>query len=266
MAIRKPAYAGVFYPANPLQLRKTIEEYIVPSSEKQKVIGIVSPHAGYVYSGKVAGAVYSQIKNCSVFIILGLNHHGRGKKSSIITEGEWITPYGGIKINSSLAGKILSRSNFLEENERIHLDEHSLEVQVPFIQHLNPSAQIVPICMQEYSDDICRNIGNAIADSITEENVVIVASSDMTHYEPVEIAQQKDKLAIEKILNVDPEGLLKIVIKENISMCGVGPVATMIYAGKKLTAKEGRLISYQTSGDVTGDYHSVVGYAGIIIK
>ncbi len=266
MITRKPAHAGMFYPADSYQLKKMIEKYIIASTRKQDIIGIVSPHAGYIYSGKVAGAVYSQIKTCSVFIIIGPNHSGRGKKSAIMTEGKWIMPFGEIKINSSLAEKILSHSIFLEEDEKAHLYEHSLEVQLPFIQHLNSSAQIVPICMKDYSLNVCRDIGKAIANSVTEEKVMIVASSDMTHYEPQEIAEQKDKLAIEKILNIDPEGLLKIVEKENISMCGAGPVAAMLYACKKLAAQCGQLILYRTSGDITRDYYSVVGYAGIIIK
>lgn len=266
MVVREPSQAGVFYPYEPDKLRKEVEKYMIASIEKDDILGIVSPHAGYIYSGKVAGEVYSRIKSQPNFVIIGPNHTGRGKSSSITTEGEWIMPTGKVKINSPLAKKILSLSKFLEEDEEAHSYEHSLEVQLPFIQHLNPLAQIVPICMQDYGISVCWDIANAIADSTAKERTIIVASSDMTHYEFQKIAEQKDKLAIECILNFDPEGLLKIVIEKNISMCGAGPVATMIYACKKLGAKECRLISYQTSGDVSKDYRAVVGYAGIIVK
>ena len=268
MTMRKPYQAGVFYPENADELKEEVKNYLILSTEKEDIVGVVCPHSGYIYSGRTAGEVYSYIKSQPTFILIGPNHTRQGEISAISTEGEWSTPIGQVTINTSLAQKILCLSNFLKKDEKAHLYEHSLEVQLPFIQYINSSVKIVPICMQDNTINICQDIGNAIANAIEAEKqkVVIIASSDMTHYASEKMARRKDNLAIEKILNFDPEGLLKIVNEKDISMCGSGPVATMIYATKKLGANQGKLVSYRTSGETNGDYHAVVGYAGIIIK
>lgn len=268
--VRKAICAGTWYPKE----KKEIEKYLDLKAKKEKVIACVCPHAGWMYSGKVAGAVYSRIDLTGIdepiFILIGPNHTSLGEPASIMLSGEWQLPLGNIKIAQELASSILENSEILEDDPDAHLQEHSIEVQLPFIQYFFPQAQIVPIALSDYRLSTCQDIGQAIAQAINKEqrakSIVIVASTDMTHHEAHKVAEKKDKLAIDKILSLDPEGLLETVRKEDISMCGSGPTATVIYAAKKLGAKNTELILYQTSGDVTGDYSAVVSYAGLIIK
>lgn len=268
--IRKAICAGTWYPRE----KKEIEKYLDLKAKKEKVIGCVCPHAGWVYSGKVAGAVYSRINfsgiNQPFFVLIGPNHTGIGASASIMTKGEWEMPLGKIKTAEELANLILEKSQVLDEDNEAHLQEHSLEVQIPFIQYFFPQAEIVPISLSDYRLSTCQDIGQAIAQSLQQTNqqtnTVIIASTDMTHYEPQKIAEKKDKLAIDKILELNPEGLLEAVRKEDISMCGSGPTAVVLFAAKKLGVKSAQLVLYQTSGNVTGDYSAVVGYAGLIVK
>jgi len=265
--IRNPVVAGQFYPASASQLKKMIEMFVDEKVEKQDVIGLVSPHAGYVYSGPVAGAVISRIKFKDTFIILGPNHSGMGKPLSIMTRGRWETPLGEVEIDSELANQILATSSHLQEDDVAHQYEHSIEVQIPFLQYFQPDIRIVPITLAYGSGAVYKEIGKEIAKAVRELNreVVIIASSDMTHYEPQESAQKKDTQAIDAILHLDEDELLKRVEELNISMCGYAPTASLIAAAKELGAKAAELVRYQTSGDTTGDYSAVVGYAGIII-
>jgi hypothetical protein len=183
-----------------------------------------------------------------------------------MTEGVWEMPFGVTKIDADLAVRIQKHSKYLEADEDAHIKEHSIEVQLPFIQLINPNAKLVPICLADYSPDVCEDIGKAIVLSVPKESVLIVASSDMTHYEPSGTAEQKDNLALERILALDPDGLLETVAINDITMCGSGPVAVMLHASKLLDAKNAELIRYETSGEATGDFSSVVGYAGVIVK
>lgn len=268
---RRPAVAGQFYSASSTGLSKEVQKYIETSAVREKAIGIVSPHAGLIYSGSVAGAVYSRVEFPHTFILIGPNHMGIGKPISIMTYGEWEIPTGNLKIDEVVARNILERSKVIEEDSFAHSMEHSLEVQLPFILHFSPKVKIVPIAMMASDTsglDSCRLVGEAIADAVkhTEYSVTIVASSDMSHYEADSTARAKDKKAIDRVLALDPEGLYKTVIKESISMCGFMPAAAMLYAAKKLGAEEATLVKYMTSGDVSGDYGRVVGYAGIIVK
>jgi hypothetical protein len=268
--VRKAICAGTWYPKE----KKEIEKYLDLKAKKEKVIASICPHAGWIYSGKVAGAVYSKIAfpdvTQPIFVLIGPNHTGLGEPASIMRTGEWEMPLGKVKIADELANAILENSQILEDDPDAHSQEHSLEVQIPFIQYFFPEAQIVPIGLSDYRLSTCQDIGEAIAIGISKEqranSVIIVASTDMTHYESQKNAERKDKLAIDKILQFDPEGLMGVVRKENISMCGSGPIATVLYTAKKLGAKSAELILYQTSGDTTGDYSAVVGYAGLIIK
>jgi len=266
--IRKPAQAGRFYMKDPEALREQVEKYIRMDIEKEDVLGIVAPHAGYFYSGKVAGAVYSKVNLPDTIIIIGPNHTGIGAEIAIMAKGEWEMPNGRVKIDSSLAEKLLSQAGAIaEEDEEAHLHEHSLEVQIPFIQYFKTEFTMVPICMRDNRVSTCRELGKAIARAIKSEiPCLIVASSDMTHYESQKDAERKDKLAIDKILKLDSEGLLKTVMERDISMCGAGPAATMIFACKELGAKKSELVLYNTSAEASGDYSAVVGYAGIIVK
>ncbi len=266
--IREPVVAGQFYPASPSQLKEMIRGMVDEKVEKEEVIGLVSPHAGYPYSGPVAGATISRIKFKDTFVIMGPNHTGMGKSLSIMTEGTWKTPLGDVEIDSELAKQILDTSTFLEEDAKSHQHEHSIEVQVPFLQYFKKDIKIVPIMLFYASGATYKEIGKELAQAIKEsgKGVVIIASSDMTHYEPQEVAQSKDAQAIEAVLDLNEDELLKRVDELNISMCGYAPTTALIAAAKELRATRAELVRYQTSGDVTGDYSAVVGYAGIIIK
>ena len=265
--IRQPAVAGQFYPDSPDELRATIAGLVSQEAVKEEVIGLVSPHAGYIYSGAVAGAVISRIMFKDTFVIMGPNHTGMGRPFSIMTQGKWQTPLGEVAIDSELARQILAESSYLEEDSAAHEYEHSIEVQLPFLQYFRPDVKLVPIVLSHATSDAYKEIGRGMARSIRELNreVVIMASSDMTHFEPQESAEKKDKQAISAILDLDEDELLKRVGRLNISMCGYAPVVSLISAAKELGAKTAELIRYQTSGDTSGDYSRVVGYAGIII-
>lgn len=263
---REPTVAGYFYSENKEILKSDLRELIKERKEKLKVKGIVVPHAGYMYSGWVAGQTYGVIYPPEVALIIGPNHTGLGREASLFTGEAFITPLGEARVCKTLASKLLEEVPFLEEDPLAHLHEHSLEVQVPFLQYLNPKIEIVPLCLGRLSLEEIVTLGKGIAKGIKEENryIVIVASSDFSHYVPQEVAKRKDFLAIEQILNFSEGGLLHVVQKEKISMCGVIPVAVTIYACKELGAKKAELIVYGTSGDVLKDYSSVVGYGGII--
>jgi AmmeMemoRadiSam system protein B/AmmeMemoRadiSam system protein A len=265
--IRKPAVAGQFYPAQADKLREFIRGMVSETAVKEEVIGLVSPHAGYIYSGPVVGATISKVKFKDTFIVLGPNHTGMGKPLSIMTKGSWETPLGQVEIDSELAEKILATSRHLQEDPGSHQYEHSIEVQIPFLQYFKKDFRIVPITMA-YSDATAyKELGKEIAQAVKDLNkkVVIIASSDMTHYEPQESAQRKDSHAIEAILELNENELLRRVSELNISMCGYAPTVSLISAAKKLEATRAELVRYQTSGDTTGDYSAVVGYAGIIL-
>jgi hypothetical protein len=266
--IREAAVAGQFYPGRAEELKETIK--YMTSREKVQIdaLGVVSPHAGYIYSGAVAGAVFSRIKFTGTFILIGPNHRGAGKPFSITTAGRWQTPLGEVVINAGLAGAILSASGRLEEDTLAHRYEHSLEVQVPFLQYFKPGVKIVPILLSIAQPDVYKEIGRAVVRGLREsgEDAVIVASSDMTHYEPHEKARAKDRLAIDAILALDADELVRCIAENDISMCGYAPVISLITAAKEMGAQKAELVKYQTSGDSSGDYSSVVGYAGIVIS
>ncbi len=264
---RDPAVAGQFYPGTKAGLRKEIEKYIINGAGKIKAIGVVSPHAGYMYSGSVAGATLSSVELAGTCVVMGPNHTGRGRPFSIMTEGAWKLPSGDCEIDSVLAKAILSNCGDLEEDDVAQREEHSIEVQVPFLQALKEGVRIVPIVLADAEVEVYKAIGKGIAKSVKDEGrgATIIASSDLTHYEPHDSAKQKDGKAIEAILALDEEALVDAIRKYKISMCGYAPVCVMLAASKELGAKKARLIKYQTSGDATGDYDAVVGYGGIIV-
>jgi AmmeMemoRadiSam system protein B/AmmeMemoRadiSam system protein A len=266
--IREPVVAGQFYPGPPDKLKEMIAGMVDEKAAKEEVIGLISPHAGYIYSGPVAGATISRIKFKDTFIILGPNHTGLGRPFSIMTEGVWRTPLGEVEIDSELGKLILASSSYLEEDRDAHRFEHSIEVQLPFLQYFNKDIKLVPIVLAYAAGTAYKEIGRAIAEAVKKLNrkVVIIASSDMTHYEPQASAQKKDNQAIEAILALDEDELLRRIDELNITMCGYAPAVSLISAAKLLGATVAELVKYQTSGDTTGDYSSVVGYAGVIIK
>ncbi len=265
--IREPIVAGRFYPSSRSSLEAEIRSFIDEKAPKEDAIGAVSPHAGYVYSGGVAGAVMSRISLKETFVIMGPSHTGGGKPFSIMTEGSWRTPLGRVEIDSKLGKQILTKSRHLEEDHVAHQYEHSIEVQVPFLQYLKPDVKIVPIVLSQAPAVVYKEIGREIAKAIKDSKAetVIIASSDMTHYESQESARRKDTRAIDAVLALDEDQLMREIRDLNISMCGYAPTVALLSAAKDLGAKRAELVKYQTSGDVTGDYSSVVGYAGIIV-
>ncbi len=266
--VRNPVASGQFYPGSPSQLKAMIKGLVDEEAVKEEVIGLISPHAGYAYSGLVAAAAISRIRFKDTFIIMGPNHTGEGKPLSIMTQGTWKTPLGRVKIDSELGKQILANSSHLQEDYEAHQHEHSIEVQLPFLQYFKPDIKLVPIILSYSSDTTYKEIGRELAQAIKDLNreVVIIASSDMTHYESQESAKRKDTQAIDAILALDEDELLKRVRELNISMCGYAPAVSLISAARELGATGAELVGYQTSGDTTGDYTSVVGYAGVIIK
>ena len=289
--LRQPAVAGHFYRGTKEALRRQVEEFIVPA-EKVRALGIVSPHAGLIYSGAVAGAVYSSIDLPDTFVLIGPNHTGLGAPVSIMCQGGWETPLGAVDIDEPLARSILAKSPRIHEDSLAHLREHSLEVQLPFIQYFKKSFKIVPIQMLDTRLETCLEIGRAVGEAISERSpelgvssqesrneklstpnsvlrtphdVLIIASSDMSHYEQAAVAKEKDYEAIRHILALDPEGLYYTVKNRGITMCGYGPAVAMLAACKILGASEAKLVKYANSGEVSGDYEQVVGYAGVLV-
>jgi AmmeMemoRadiSam system protein B/AmmeMemoRadiSam system protein A len=266
--IRNPVVAGQFYPGSASQLREMIKTFIDEKAEKEEVVGLLVPHAGYIYSGLVVGATISRIKFKDTFIIMGPSHTGMGKPFSIMTEGVWKTPLGEVEIDSELAKKIVEVSGYMQEDYRAHQQEHAVEVQIPFLQYFRPDVRIVPVILAHAPAAAYKEIGRDIARAIKELNrgVVIMASGDMTHYEPQKTAEKKDSLAIEAMLDLDEDELTRRYKTQDISMCAHGPVVCLISAAKGLSVAGAELVKYQTSGDTTGDYDAVVGYAGVIFK
>ncbi len=266
--LRKPAVAGYFYLGSPDGLRKQVEKYVRSDADRIKAIGVLSPHAGLIYSGAVAGAVFSKVILPETFILIGPNHTGMGAPVSVFTEGEWAMPSGTAVVDFELGRAIAEKSRYASEDYDAHTGEHSLEVQIPFIQYFSRDFKIVPVTMMSTALEVCREVGIAISHAIKEskKDVLMVASSDMTHYESAMSAKEKDHKAIEKILDLDPAGLHHTVKDYGITMCGFAPAVTMLYAALELGATKATLVKYMNSGDVSGDYDQVVGYAGMIIS
>jgi len=265
---RMPAVAGQFYQGTDVRLMQQVEQYIEKGAAREEVRGILVPHAGLMYSGSVAGAVYSSIKFPSTFLMLGPNHTGLGQAISLMDSGEWEIPTAIFGIDKKLAGKVALNAPKVSRDTQAHSFEHSLEVQLPFIAYFSREVKIVPIAILSASLEDCLELAEGIAKAVREVDypVVIVASSDMSHYVPDKVARQKDKNAIDRILKMDPEGLYETVRRERTSMCGVLPATVMLAAAKLLGAGSSRLVKYATSGEVSGDYESVVGYAGIVVR
>ena len=266
---RKPAVAGYFYPGQEDVLSEMIRGMTELEKKRKKAISVVSPHAGFVYSGPVAGALFSAVVLPDAYVILGPSHRGMSSRFAIMKEGVWETPLGDVPLNSQLASLIMSHSSLIVEDERAHSEEHSLEVQLPFIQYFKKEISIVPICLSyDVSYEELEELAEAVSQGIRdfEKEVLIVASTDMSHYVSQKTAERKDFLAIDKVLKLDPKGLYDTVLREDISMCGFQPTTCTLIASKELGAKKAELIKYQTSGDTSGDYSQVVGYAGLRIS
>ena len=278
--LRIPAVAGKFYPGRAEDLLREIRVYTSTSasewnSEANFAIGCIAPHAGYVYSGPVAGALYSRLLIPPTCVILCPNHTGRGRPLAIMASTTWQTPLGEVGADEGIGDQLLKRFPALDEDSAAHRYEHAIEVQLPFLQARQAAQRselkIVPIVIGTTNFDVLRGLGEALADVIAEqekvrqEKILIVASSDMNHYESDAITRVKDHKAIKRMLTLDARGLWDVVMNEDISMCGFGPAVVMLTAAKVLGATSATLVKYATSGEVSGDYDSVVGYAGIIV-
>jgi len=270
-AVRTPAVAGRFYPGNSQELLREVRAYECDesaTSARISALGCVCPHAGYMYSGHVAGAVYARLEVPEHSIILCPNHTGRGVPLAILSSTDWQTPLGQVHASPQLALRLRQRFPPLEEDDAAHRSEHAIEVQLPFLQVQQKNLHIVPIAVGTSDFRVLRDLGEAIADVIgaDEEKCLIIASSDMNHYESDAITRVKDQKAIDRVLALDAGGLWEVVVRDDISMCGFGPTVVMLTAAKILGATRATLVRYATSGDVSGERDAVVGYAGIIVE
>lgn len=265
---RQPAVAGKFYPAQREALVREIETHIDRNAKKNRVLGIVAPHAGFIYSGNVAGALYSRIEIPDTVILIGPNHTGHGEPVAVMKKGAWSMPMGDIAIDQELANAICEETVIAKQDSYAHQFEHSLETQLPFLQYFKNNFKIVPICIKRLKISSCKDLSEGIVRAVIrlDKSVLLVASSDMTHYESHDRATIKDRMAITCIQNRDPLGLFKTVQSERITMCGVNPVTVMLLCSERMGAKEAELVKYMTSGEVSGNMEKVVGYAGMIIK
>jgi MEMO1 family protein len=266
--IRHPAVAGRFYPRDGDTLLNDVQQYLSTQATPAPALGCVAPHAGYMYSGAVAGSVYANLDLPQRIIVLGPNHTGKGRPLAIMSSGAWETPLGPAPIDSPLADALKKSFPLLSEDADAHRSEHAIEVELPFLQARRPDFAFVPIALGTGQFDTLEKLGEAVASTVQAqgERILIVASSDMNHYENDAVTRVKDHKAIEEMLALDARGLFEVVMKEDISMCGFGPAVVMLTAAKRLGATSAELIKYATSGDVSGDREMVVGYAGIVVR
>lgn len=270
--LREPAVAGQFYPADPAALREDIEQFLrlgapAPADTPlQNIIALIVPHAGYVYSGKVAGAVYAAVELPRKLVILCPNHTGDGRPIAVMNRGAWRTPLGDAPIDEPLADRLLEGCRLAEIDHRAHQREHSLEVQIPFLQAKLGEFSFVPVSVGTHRLDDLTRLGHDLAAALAEVPAAIVISSDMSHYIQADEARSRDTMAIERITSIDPPGLHRVVHTHDISMCGVAPAVAGLTAAKDAGARSARLIAYANSGDTSGDYESVVAYAGLTIS
>ncbi len=269
--VRRPAVAGRFYPGDPDDLRAEARGYLsetnTPNQTPVRALGCIAPHAGYVYSGHVAGAVFARVEVPRQCVVMCPNHTGMGRALAVMSEGAWETPLGDVPIDHELAEALKGQFPALQEDAAAHRAEHAAEVELPFLLLRQPELRFVPIALGTGQFEALEQLGKALAHVIAAQKdpVLIVASSDMNHYESDTVTRAKDHRAIERILTLDPRGLFDVVTQQNISMCGFGPAVAMLTAARELGAKSAELVKYATSGDVSGDRDTVVGYAGIVV-
>lgn len=260
-----PAVSGQFYPGSAAGLSRALLELTREGKAREPAIGVVAPHAGYVYSGAVAGEVFSSIQVPGRAVIFCPNHTGIGVDAAIVSHGAWRMPWGDVPIDEELAARLETACPLLREDASAHSREHAAEVQIPFLHRFRPDVRIVPVALGRLSLEDCRDLGEGVADAIAgdAERPLLVASSDMSHYVPDAVARTKDRMAIDRMLALDPGGLYRAVRTERISMCGVLPATVVLFAARRLGATSARLIRYATSGDVSREFDQVVGYAGL---
>jgi hypothetical protein len=277
-AIRRPIVAGQFYEGDAEALRAQIRACFLHPIGPQKlptvnsdihprnIVGLICPHAGYQYSGPVAASAFYELAldgKPDTVVLMGPNHKGYGSALSLMREGTWQTPLGKVEIDTQTAKAILKETNILDVDEMAHRYEHSIEVQLPFLQFLYGSGfKIVPICflMQDY--DSAVEVGRALDEALDATNTVVIASSDMTHYESAKSASAKDHAALHAVTDMDAKRFYETVETQNITACGYAPITALITYANGVCAKA-QLLNYHNSGDITGDHKSVVGYAAV---
>ncbi len=268
---REPAVAGRFYTADPHQLEADVAAFIGEPAASGPARALIAPHAGYMYSGSIAGRGYREVEVPATAIVVCPNHTGLGASSSVWSEGAWRVPGGELVVDERLVGAILERARSasvpLQPDRAAHLHEHSIEVHLPFLRARRRSVKVVPICLARMTWPECRALGRALAGSIAEpDDILIVASTDMSHYVSAQVANHLDHLALERIVALDPEGLLRVVAEHDISMCGVIPTAVALVAALELGATSARVTAYGNSGETSGDLDRVVGYASVVVR
>ena len=268
--IRSPAVAGQFYPGSEASLLKSLKALVpeIQPDKRKEALAVISPHAGYIYSGGVAGETIGQVRVPENVVILGPNHTGHGAQVALMANGCWDMPMGEVQINRELAAQISKESPLVEIDDVAHRFEHSLEVQVPFLQYMQKNLTIAPIVVSHVSYETCVAVGQGLAAAIKSygKPVLIVASTDMTHYESRSSASAKDSMALKRIRELDPEELYNTVVGKRISMCGIMPTTVTLVAALAMGAKKAELIRYTDSGETSGDTSHVVGYAGLVIS
>jgi len=267
--MRAPVVADRFYPGRVAELRTTLQRLVpdISEADKKEAIAVISPHAGYVYSGGVAGETIGAVRIPGTVVILGPNHHGNGAPLALGTE-DWRMPLGDVAVDRELGSLILERSEVITEDETAQAYEHSLEVQVPFLQYCSGSVRIVPIVVSHVPYSVCVEAANDLGRAIRDYSspVLLLASTDMTHYESREAASRKDYLALDRIEALDPQGLFETVVGNRITMCGIMPTTITLLAAINLGATKTELVRYTDSGEASGDTSQVVGYAGLIVS
>lgn len=266
--LRLPAVSGRFYPSNPGELTSLVHRFAraEPDTPRHRVRACLVPHAGYIYSGHVAGAVYAQIELPKKILILGVRHFPRGKPLAILSSGAWRTPLGDAPIDAALAELLRTACPLLQEDMEAHRVEHSLEVQLPFLQILAPGFTFVPLAVGTLQFEDLVTVGEGIARVLSgsSEEILLLTTSDLNHYEDDETTRRKDRKAIDRLLALDARGLFDVCLNEEISMCGLGPAVAMLTALRTLGSASAELVCYATSADVTGDRDAVVGYPGMV--
>jgi AmmeMemoRadiSam system protein B len=265
--VRETAVAGAFYPMVPEELQRQLDQLFTPDEPRHDLLACIAPHAGYVYSGGVAGKLFGHLDLPRRVVVMGPNHSGVGANVAVTPHEQWATPLGPETVDTDLAERLVRRYPEAEFDDQAHRREHSIEVQLPFLHRGRPDIRVLPVCLSHLGADDCLRLGEALADLIDElgEPVGIVASSDMTHYQPDSVAREQDRKAIDAALARDPGLLYETVHREGITMCGVIPATVAVAAANRLGATGAHLVAYATSGDTSGDYSAVVGYAGVCV-
>ncbi len=266
MRRRTPAVAGLFYPDDPSKIDAFVRPYSDPDKEREGIRFLFGPHAGYVYSGAIAGEGYARVRIPDHVVIIGPNHTGFGQPRAVYAQGVFAMPGGDVPIDEPLAAELTDAMG-LTDDERAHRQEHSLEVHVPFLRAKNPEVRIVPICLGHSSYEDCEQLGLGLAKVLrAHEDVLVVVSTDMSHYVSAEEASRLDKMALDHLVAIEPRSLFETVRHHDISMCGFIAATVALVAARELGLQQGELVRYGNSGETSGDFHRVVGYAAATLS